>query len=76
MAQPPFDNFAAAKQAYNVDKNRYRDILPYDRTRVRLRAYEAQPGSDYINANFVPVRWILARPRQTYGDYWADYHIW
>lgn len=39
-----------------MDKNRYRDVLPYDRCRVRLRAYEAQPGSDYINASFVPVR--------------------
>lgn len=61
---PAFDNFAAAKRAYNVDKNRFRDVLPYDRTRVRLSTYEAQPGSDYINANFVAVRqslhaWLL-----------------
>lgn len=34
----------------NIDKNRYRDILPYDSTRVQLM--DSMTG-DYINANFV-----------------------
>ncbi|XP_062975619.1 tyrosine-protein phosphatase non-receptor type 18 [Elgaria multicarinata webbii] len=37
----------------NIKKNRYKDILPYDQTRVvlNLRAEEGQ--ADYINANFI-----------------------
>ncbi|KAG5895022.1 hypothetical protein JTB14_014761 [Gonioctena quinquepunctata] len=34
----------------NVNKNRYRDILPYDSTRVVLKA---AASGDYINGNFV-----------------------
>ena len=36
--------------AENVLKNRYRDISPYDATRVKLREC---PSGDYINANHV-----------------------
>ncbi|XP_017785015.1 PREDICTED: tyrosine-protein phosphatase non-receptor type 4 [Nicrophorus vespilloides] len=39
----------ACKQK-NVNKNRYRDISPYDNTRVVL---EDCPNGDYINANYV-----------------------
>nr|CDJ86225.1 PDZ and Protein-tyrosine phosphatase domain containing protein [Haemonchus contortus] len=34
----------------NLNKNRYRDVCPYDATRVRL---SSSPNGDYINANFV-----------------------
>uniref|UniRef100_A0AC34QJT7 Uncharacterized protein n=1 Tax=Panagrolaimus sp. JU765 TaxID=591449 RepID=A0AC34QJT7_9BILA len=34
----------------NINKNRYRDVVPYDATRVRL---ERAPSGDYINANHV-----------------------
>ncbi|KAK6013865.1 PDZ/DHR/GLGF domain protein, partial [Ostertagia ostertagi] len=34
----------------NLNKNRYRDVCPYDATRVRLNS---SPNGDYINANFV-----------------------
>lgn len=37
----------------NVKKNRYRDILPYDQTRVCLTPTTSEYQSDYINANFV-----------------------
>ena len=37
----------------NRRKNRYKDILPYDKTRVVLSEYPGVPGSDYINANYV-----------------------
>uniref|UniRef100_T1JUB1 protein-tyrosine-phosphatase n=1 Tax=Tetranychus urticae TaxID=32264 RepID=T1JUB1_TETUR len=37
----------------NVAKNRYPDIKCYDQTRVKLTPIDNQPGSDYINANFV-----------------------
>lgn len=37
----------------NRRKNRYKDILPYDKTRVVISEYPGVPGSDYINANYV-----------------------
>lgn len=39
-----------SKSMENIDKNRYRDILPYDSTRVQL--LDSMTG-DYINASFV-----------------------
>lgn len=39
-----------AKKPENLNKNRYRDISPYDETRVILLAGE---NGDYINANYV-----------------------
>lgn len=39
-----------SKSMENIDKNRYRDILPYDSTRVQL--IDSMTG-DYINASFV-----------------------
>ncbi|KAF6017793.1 PTPN3 [Bugula neritina] len=39
-----------AKVADNLCKNRYRDISPYDQTRVLLRNL---PTGDYINANYI-----------------------
>ncbi|XP_035787382.1 tyrosine-protein phosphatase non-receptor type 4-like [Anopheles albimanus] len=40
-----------ARKSENVAKNRYRDISPYDCTRVVLQ--HAGEGGDYINANYV-----------------------
>ncbi|VVC93808.1 unnamed protein product [Leptidea sinapis] len=37
----------------NVKKNRYRNILPYDHTRVILRRRKESNESDYINANYI-----------------------
>uniref|UniRef100_A0A8D8PTC7 protein-tyrosine-phosphatase n=1 Tax=Cacopsylla melanoneura TaxID=428564 RepID=A0A8D8PTC7_9HEMI len=37
----------------NKKKNRYKDILPFDVSRVILDEYAGIPGSDYINANFI-----------------------
>ncbi|KAM4703672.1 tyrosine-protein phosphatase non-receptor type 11-like [Rhinophrynus dorsalis] len=38
----------------NKSKNRYKNILPFDTTRVTLwDADETVPGSDYINANYI-----------------------
>jgi protein tyrosine phosphatase len=36
----------------NVAKNRYRDVLPFENTRVRLSG-DAVRGTDYINANAI-----------------------
>ncbi|CAG0898656.1 unnamed protein product [Darwinula stevensoni] len=37
----------------NRRKNRYKDILPFDHTRVILSEFPGVPGSDYINANYI-----------------------
>ena len=37
----------------NRKKNRYKDILPFDYSRVTLSEYPGVPGSDYINANYI-----------------------
>ncbi|KAK4325025.1 hypothetical protein Pmani_004370 [Petrolisthes manimaculis] len=38
----------------NKSKNRYKNNLPYDDTRVKLSVVADDPHSDYINANHVP----------------------
>lgn len=37
----------------NIKKNRYKDILPYDQSRVVLSLLTADSDSDYINASFI-----------------------
>ncbi|XP_021021757.1 receptor-type tyrosine-protein phosphatase H [Mus caroli] len=41
----------------NRSKNRYRNVLPYDWSRVPLQPLQEEPGSDYINASFMPGLW-------------------
>ncbi|XP_048577171.1 neurofilament medium polypeptide isoform X2 [Nematostella vectensis] len=55
---------AAAKLPANRPLNRYRDVLPYDHSRIILES--TQNGTDYINANLVEFpelgkRYILAQ---------------
>ena len=44
--------FPTATSNLNWKKNRYRDVLPAEHSRVKLRQING-PGSDYINANFI-----------------------
>uniref|UniRef100_A0A3B1J938 protein-tyrosine-phosphatase n=1 Tax=Astyanax mexicanus TaxID=7994 RepID=A0A3B1J938_ASTMX len=37
----------------NIKKNRYKDILPYDQTRIYLSPTPPEYNSDYINASFL-----------------------
>uniref|UniRef100_A0A8C0HCL4 protein-tyrosine-phosphatase n=1 Tax=Chelonoidis abingdonii TaxID=106734 RepID=A0A8C0HCL4_CHEAB len=39
----------------NIKKNRYKDILPYDQTRVVLNLCTDEGQTDYINASFIQV---------------------
>ncbi|KAJ8265066.1 hypothetical protein COCON_G00141650 [Conger conger] len=61
----------------NIKKNRYKDILPYDQTRVLLEPLENEFESDYINASFIQgargnKRYIATQGplSQTLGDFW------
>ncbi|XP_076067849.1 uncharacterized protein LOC143040605 isoform X2 [Oratosquilla oratoria] len=64
----------------NRKKNRYRNNLPYDQTRVRLSIIDNDPYSDYINANHIQgcggkLRYIATQgPKDekvcTIGDFW------
>ncbi|KAK2087903.1 hypothetical protein P7K49_033810 [Saguinus oedipus] len=43
----------------NNTENCYRNVLPYDWSRVPLKPIPEEPGSDYINASFMPIRpWL------------------
>ncbi|XP_010146497.1 PREDICTED: tyrosine-protein phosphatase non-receptor type 22, partial [Eurypyga helias] len=44
---------AASEQPENVKKNRYKDILPFDHSRVELSLVTSDADSHYINANFI-----------------------
>ncbi|KAM7541885.1 hypothetical protein Aperf_G00000015117 [Anoplocephala perfoliata] len=65
----------AATEPENRWKNRYRDIIPYDETRILL---ESESTGDYINADYVKVnevpsrRYILTQGPlpQTVGHFW------
>jgi tyrosine-protein phosphatase non-receptor type 12/18/22 len=49
------DSFPAdsGKLPCNKKKNRFKDILPFEHTRVVLHPEEDVEGSDYINANYI-----------------------
>ncbi|CAK1578848.1 unnamed protein product [Parnassius mnemosyne] len=49
-----FDRMEGSKPE-NIRKNRYKNIIPFDHTRVVLRDVpaDAPPGADYINANYI-----------------------
>uniref|UniRef100_A0A8C5LDT8 Tyrosine-protein phosphatase non-receptor type 12 n=1 Tax=Jaculus jaculus TaxID=51337 RepID=A0A8C5LDT8_JACJA len=44
---------ATGEKEENVKKNRYKDILPFDHSRVTLTLKTPSQDSDYINANFI-----------------------
>ncbi|XP_070535296.1 receptor-type tyrosine-protein phosphatase H-like isoform X2 [Ptychodera flava] len=48
------NTWVASEIPQNKAKNRYINILPFDRTRVRLSKVDDQDVTDYINANWMP----------------------
>ncbi|XP_003383058.2 PREDICTED: tyrosine-protein phosphatase non-receptor type 12-like [Amphimedon queenslandica] len=61
----------------NKKKNRFKDILPFEYTRVQLHKIEGVEGSDYINANYIQgpdgnVEYIAAQGPlpHTVNDFW------
>uniref|UniRef100_A0A8D0UXG7 protein-tyrosine-phosphatase n=1 Tax=Sus scrofa TaxID=9823 RepID=A0A8D0UXG7_PIG len=67
----------------NKPKNRYKNILPFDTTRVVLRDVDKNvPGADYINANYIRVSHGLGKLyiatqgclQTTVAAFWAMVH--
>ncbi|XP_076077866.1 uncharacterized protein LOC143048207 isoform X2 [Mytilus galloprovincialis] len=76
MLSPEFPTTDAELQETRL-KNRYTNILPFDKTRVKLLPFEDEPGSDYINANyalgFTSAREYIAAQgplASTINDFW------
>ncbi|KAF4078630.1 hypothetical protein AMELA_G00201110 [Ameiurus melas] len=46
-----------ADRQENVKKNRYKDIVPFDHSRVKLSLFTSKNDTDYINANFIRGVW-------------------
>jgi len=45
--------FSSPSDPVNQPKNRYKNILPFDHSRVSLELEQGQEDGDYINANFL-----------------------
>ncbi|XP_075052384.1 tyrosine-protein phosphatase non-receptor type 22 [Mixophyes fleayi] len=43
----------AAERAENIKKNRYKDILPFDHSRVELSLITSDEDTDFVNASFI-----------------------
>jgi len=72
-------DFKSAVLTYNKNKNRYSNVLPPEKTRVKLKVEEGEEGSDYINANFISglipssERAYIATQgplQSSFGDFW------
>ncbi|CAF0931924.1 unnamed protein product [Rotaria sordida] len=53
LPNPPAKDTHAAKEERNLDKSRYRDVLPGESTRVKLQPDDDDEINDFINANYV-----------------------
>ncbi|XP_072043282.1 receptor-type tyrosine-protein phosphatase epsilon-like [Amphiura filiformis] len=45
--------WTASKKPENITKNRYKNIIPYDNSRVVLQLQDGDEHSDYINASYI-----------------------
>ncbi|CAG4985001.1 unnamed protein product [Colias eurytheme] len=72
-----FDRMEGSKPE-NIRKNRYKNIIPFDHTRVILKDIppDAPPGADYINANYIRSDFIdtSADSHDTNGTYENTHH--
>ncbi|KAI4575190.1 hypothetical protein MJG53_003120 [Ovis ammon polii x Ovis aries] len=65
----------AGSRPENLRKNRYKDVLPYDQTRVILSLLQEEGHGDYINGNFIRVILMACQEmengRKKCERYWA-----
>jgi protein tyrosine phosphatase len=52
IPNPPAKDTHVAKYEYNLDKSRYRDVIPGESTRVKLEE-DSDDENEFINANYV-----------------------
>ena len=65
-----------AEMSVNNFKNRHSNILPYDRTRIKLTKVNDREGSDYINGNWMPVCTLLINSKVAYTFIFIEtFHI-
>ncbi|XP_066915197.1 receptor-type tyrosine-protein phosphatase S-like isoform X5 [Clytia hemisphaerica] len=71
------DRFSEANKMVNQAKNRFKNVYPYDDTRVKLSQRPGVEGSDYINANYIDSygckdSFIATQAplESTIGDFW------
>uniref|UniRef100_A0A183BII3 protein-tyrosine-phosphatase n=1 Tax=Globodera pallida TaxID=36090 RepID=A0A183BII3_GLOPA len=57
------------RRTENVRKNRYRNVVPFDHTRIKLKSLAE---NDYINANYIKVPLDVKRYPE-FGDFQRDY---
>ncbi|XP_050721282.1 tyrosine-protein phosphatase non-receptor type 9-like isoform X5 [Eriocheir sinensis] len=76
-SRPPDGTFENSRKRCNQVKNRYTDVLCFDRTRVVLAAEDEEGTTDYINANYVDgykqKRAFISTQGPlpgTFGDFW------
>ncbi|KAJ0394372.1 hypothetical protein ATCC90586_003032 [Pythium insidiosum] len=79
---PGFEELFTPQTKYTTAKNRYRDVLPFEKTRVRLENPTNAPNGDYINANYVDETYIacIAPVPPAICDFWhmvwqCDVHV-
>uniref|UniRef100_A0A663M5F3 protein-tyrosine-phosphatase n=1 Tax=Athene cunicularia TaxID=194338 RepID=A0A663M5F3_ATHCN len=75
-AKQLFDRYEGQRPE-NKSKNRYKNILPFDHSRVILQGRDPNiPGSDYINANYVKNKcvpyWPEVGSTKEYGPYLVE----
>eukprot|EP00731_Ephydatia_muelleri_P016193 Em0009g617a len=73
----PLGPYEVSKLPYNLPKNRFENIFPYDTSRVILAAIPGKEGSDYMNASYIdgynkPDGYIAAQGplSETVCDFW------
>ncbi|XP_046582375.1 receptor-type tyrosine-protein phosphatase alpha-like [Haliotis rubra] len=76
LPTPDIKSTYCASLEENFEKNRYKDVLPFDATRVPLEI-EEEDDSDYINASYIDgyrqgTRYVAAQgpSEETVDDFW------
>jgi len=79
LSKPSRELSSEALLDYNLQKNRYTNVIPYNETRVKLSPLGGLIGTDYINANYVSCgnKYFIATQAPTPATF-ADFYrmVW